>query len=229
MGFFYVNTKTLYHQAVLAYRSIPGPTDTRPLRRNALTSIVFAAITLEAFINDLAAHVASIAAEQDAPAWAVTLRQILQEAEQSRTSVQSKYLLTRFVLTGNSFDKSDSAYQEFDRLMRLRNEIVHAKPQESTHHYEDGQLVNLQEPPIIGILRSTRGLANFDTLFGPLNKGWEGTSTEVTVNLLEQISTKWLARWACNAAAAMVATMIDSLPDPTASQLRFSCRLEQVE
>ena len=56
---------------------------------------------------------------------------MLGEAEKSRTSIESKYHLEEFVLSGEPFDKGANPFQTFALLIDARNLIVHAKPLEA--------------------------------------------------------------------------------------------------
>jgi hypothetical protein len=93
-------------------RSLP------PAKRTfaALSVILFAAMTIEAFLNDLA-FVAEGTALGDA----------LAEVEQSRGSVQLKLLVATIAL-GRPIDRGLEPYQSFQLLFDVRNALVHLKP-----------------------------------------------------------------------------------------------------
>lgn len=208
------NTAHLYGHAVKAYEGMRGaPGDRTMQQSDALTSIVFAAASLEAFMNELTAYLAFIIGSRDVPDWAVTLHHILDEAEEYHASIQMKYLLTSFVLTGKSFSKGDSVYQAFDLLMKLRNAVVHTKTLHSTHEYRDGQWLPPVEPRIISDLRSTGVLADVETLLGELYDSTGRIQATFQANWIDRVSTRAAARWACNASANMIAAIRDGMPD----------------
>lgn len=226
----FLNTLRLHQHAVKACRGMPGPPEDRTPNPQALTSIVFAAASLEAFINELAEYMALLATEA-APEWATALNRILSEAEKSRASTQSKYLLTQFVFTGKILAKGESVYQDFDLLVQLRNDIVHPKPLIYTHDYKNGRWVAPEDAGIISRLRSTRALADVESIFGEVHDTGEQTwAAKIQTNFFDQISTKKLARWACNAAFAMVTETLKYIPDADmASRLQRVCALERIE
>lgn len=226
----FLNTLRLHQHAVKACRGMPGAPEDRTPNPQALTSIVFAAISLEAFINELTVYVSMVATENDASEWALALSQVLHEAEDSRISVQSKYMLARLALTGKPFAKGDSVYQNFDTLVRLRDKIVHPKPLTSTREYQDGRWVEPEDRGIISRLRPGV-LADVESIFGEVHDTAKQTwAAKIQINFFDQISTRALARWACNAAAAMITATLKCIPDAdTATRLQRVCTLERIE
>jgi len=109
------------------------------LTTGSLNALVIAAAAVEAFLNELAHHVevirasASSAREAISPQLA-TCSSVLQDLEDSRASVKSKYLMASLVLSGRSFEKGQDPFQDFAKLIDLRNEIMHAKPVTGDEH-----------------------------------------------------------------------------------------------
>lgn len=90
----------------------------------ALTSIVFATVALEAFINELADFPAEFP-DSIEPVIA-TFAGLMQELEKSRASIASKFWLGRWVFASTPYDKGKEPYQSFGLLIELRNALVHS-------------------------------------------------------------------------------------------------------
>jgi len=203
----YVNAGSLFKNAVQA---CDGSAASPPIqaRRDALVGIVLATISTEAFINELqnAAEAQSGAA---APGWINALGYMVAEAEKSRASIESKYQLARFILTSQPFDRGAAPFQDFALLIGVRNLIVHAKPQEAKVQRDaDGELLwvelkimcQLQASRILGVSESLRNAA---TTIG---------ADAIVSDLLAEISTHSVAKWACKAAAGIVNGLLDAIP-----------------
>jgi len=202
----YVNAGSLFKNAVeVCDESAASP----PIqaRRDALVAIVLATISTEAFINELH-HGAETQSGPTAPGWINALGDVLDEAETSRASIESKYQLARIILTGQPFERGASPFQDFALLISVRNLIVHARPQEAKiQKAADGKLVwvepkimcRLQASKIIGVSESLTSAAS--TL---------GADTIVS-DLLAEISAHSVAKWACRAAAGVVNGLLDAI------------------
>lgn len=87
------------------------------------------ALAAEAFINELAEFADYIAPRPDtAPLTDVAVT--LNELEDAHATTQLKYQMAAKVLSGRMFPKDQAPFQDFDKLMRLRNLLVHLKPSE---------------------------------------------------------------------------------------------------
>ena len=93
----------------------------------ALTSIVFSVVSLEAFLNE----VADIALEFYADPAISLFVDFMVDAEKSRASLESKFVLSRWILAGQKFDRGSQPYQDFALLLGLRNDLVHFKATEA--------------------------------------------------------------------------------------------------
>jgi hypothetical protein len=94
-------------------------------QRSALVSIVFSVIALESFVNEMTEYAQIMA---PAPPEAVTFAQIMGDAEEDHASLDFKLKLAHWIVTGRPMDKGSQPYQDFALLMRLRNDLVHTKP-----------------------------------------------------------------------------------------------------
>ena len=156
----------------------------------ALSVMLFAAVTIEAFLNDLA----YVAAGYSDPA-ASALADVLDEIEANHGSVHLRLLMTGAAL-GKPFDKGREPYQSFRLLFRLRNEVVHLKPKVFHLLEEDG----VEPKDLVHELRR-RGLVD------------EGHF------LLDLITTKALCCWAVDTARRVVEHVVGLLPPNLKNQV----------
>lgn len=186
-------------------------------QRESLASIVFAAISAEAFINELPELAADAAGTPTEPAWVRALGEIVGAAEESHASIESKYHLASLVLTGHVFDKGAQPFQDFKFLVDLRNLVVHTKPGEAIRQKEaDGEWTWSAEMTreikrVMSRLeqhRSTTAGGHVATQFIPR----EDAAT-ISSNWLAEISTEAVAGLACRAAAEIVKAVLDAIPD----------------
>jgi hypothetical protein len=197
---------------VLAVGEVDGMetrlSDKEPGHREALFSIIFAAISLEAFINELGERT-KFPVYSDISQQLLTFGEMLDEAEESHAQVLHKYQLAKFVLTGKMFDRTSAPYQNAATLIALRNAIVHTRG-EPTHITRDGDTVEEVQSKIIQKFSGTRAIGTDEEL-----RAWKklphGSGTPQG-NWLDRISTKALARWSCEAASGMVIAILDALP-----------------
>jgi len=158
----------------------------------ALVAIVFSVVALEAFINEMAemASAAMPKAETEAQKIAA-FAEILKYAEDSRGSLEMKYNLAKWVCTGQFYEKDAKPYQDFADLIATRNALIHYKVLD--------KITFAEEPKILKRLESKGILSDIPA---GLNVAW-----------IERVGTPATARWACETAAAMVQSIIASLPE----------------
>lgn len=205
-AFMYFNAGRLFGMAYFNADTIKCKWDSEPARPEALFSVVFAAISMEAFMNELglASQFKSI---PDLPANIVALGALLEEAEESRAQVMHKYQIAKFVLSGKTFDSGTAPYQNAAMLIALRNTLVHARG-EATYAIKSGQMVQL-DSQIVAKVRRTGAIASDDEI---CDKWGRQRGTLPEMNWLDAISTKALALWSCKAAASLVIAILDALP-----------------
>jgi len=172
--------------------------------RDALGAILFSAIATEAFINDLAeaaAREADHAHDMQLPAAPVLadLAAVLNSVEDDRGGVQLKYHMARMACTGHAFDRGIAPFQDFDRLIRLRNLLVHPRHQDRTTSL--GYI-----EPASDIIRDLqqRGL----TQTRPRGQG----DPPGGMSWLSQVYCDRTATWAHEAARDIIAELIRVLP-----------------
>jgi hypothetical protein len=92
----------------------------------SLVSIIFSVIALEALINEVQ-DVALDHASEPQPLFL----ELMEEAERSRVSLESKFVLAHWTMTGKSPDRGRQPFQNFKLLVSLRNQIVHFQATEA--------------------------------------------------------------------------------------------------
>jgi hypothetical protein len=94
-------------------------------------AVIYSAMAAEAFPNDFA-HMASIffLDENHKPVpEIVAASQILSELEEQQAQTKTKYQVLYYILAKAPFPFNEQLWSDFDLLIRLRNEIVHPKPE----------------------------------------------------------------------------------------------------
>lgn len=185
-----------YHIALArnAYRKYLKETPDHPAKYQALVAIVFSAASLEAFINELTQ--AAFKRQLESPEVIQSFASLLNEIEESRGSTRLKFQIGWATLTGKPYDKGKAPYQDFSNLIKLRDQIMHLKPQKETEFTSVDDLVDNESFKLVSSLPK-------NLLTGGDNPG----------NWIEAISTKEVAKWACNTACEMVSSILDALPE----------------
>jgi hypothetical protein len=141
----------------------------------SLVAIIFSAASLEAFSAEIPFMIDMVKAGYPS---LVKLGAVLDDAENSKVQVTGKYLIAKSIL-GEGFDRGANPYQDFSLLVRIRNAIIHMKPD-----------VVGDDPHKLVVGLQNRGLC--DPNEAP-NNSW-----------MDQIATVPVAMWACNTATAMM-------------------------
>jgi hypothetical protein len=189
-GGYFMSSGVLYRMATRAYqRTKAAPSDTTKGQDDALTALLFAAATLEAFIAELAHHAEAGTQLSQVLSPAASLSGVLDEAESARGSVRLKYLMAKTILSGQPYEKGHAPYREFDLLFTIRDAILHHKPQKIT-----------QNPHKIVAALAARGLC-------------EREEPHVKSSWIHQVTTRCVARWACNVVRDMVASLRQHFPE----------------
>jgi hypothetical protein len=187
-----------------AQKAAPGP---NTLSSDTLNAIVMSAASTEAFVNEFAETAALLYSTffpHAIPPVITTCVQVLQDLEDSRVAVTTKYLVASQVLAGTAFDAGSAPFQDFKLLIDLRNAIMHMKPTLGGDRHAGQRIAD-----VLG----QRGLAVSNTGTGSL--GW-----------LDRLMTPAVAQWAHNAALEMIRRTLDLVPvrthfDPLDSYRRF--------
>lgn len=119
------STGSMLLVAVQAAKGIDGlPRDGG--KSGALVSIVFAAVTLEAFLNESIEMACDYSQTPNEPKTTASYAHLMAEFQRSR--IEARYQMAHWVLTGAGYDKGSTLYQDFSLLFELRNNLVHFKP-----------------------------------------------------------------------------------------------------
>jgi hypothetical protein len=232
LAFWPPNAPTLFSIAVDSARRISA--DRRiGGHKDALVSVVFAAAALEAFLNE-AAYLAGGKNRLRTPEPSVVLAftQVMEEAEEARAALLSKFQLANLVLTGTTFDRGGLPFQDVADLVAVRNLLMHGKSNERFSQVE-GKPVLINPTAIIDRLASKNILheAPPEHLKGFVSIAGETFLAEVIyADEMEGISpkdsgsrmmTRWtyvvgtraVAEWACNSAAKMALDLMSKAPE----------------
>ena len=139
----FANAGRLFLDAVDAHKEVSSLNAVGvQARRGCLASVIFSAMSTEAFINELQQLAVDAACDSAEPGWVKVLGEVLEEAEDARVSIEFKYHIAKLVLSGQAFDKGSQPFQDFALLVSLRNHVVHAKPEEAVRRKEAHGAVN---------------------------------------------------------------------------------------
>lgn len=163
-------------------------------QNDALVAIIFAALSLEAFINELGDLARNAKASGHEEYFLNGLIDAIDESQGSKNTLD-KFMMASVALS-NKFDKGKHPYQDFADLFKLRDCLVHLKPKDRLKIDDDSNWF-YSGRKLIGRLRS-KGILQ------------EHTKIE-SITLL--VSTATAARWACNTASAMVNAILDRIPN----------------
>ncbi len=162
----------------------------------SFVSITLSAMSLECYVNDFTHQSSSellrigIKPLQD-------LNYVLKILENSKASLIAKIETIHFLLTGEELEKGASKHQELSMLVRLRNELVHRKP-ESTGEWglEENQTF---EPHKFVKYFSDRGVINKPSEASPPT--WS-----------QYINKPEVAKWAYNVVVTTLQDIVSILP-----------------
>ena len=188
----------------------------------ALTSLIFSVVTLEAFFNETVelANLCGVSErnfvaggqvpKSPEPELVSVFYDLMTDAENAHTPLESKLILANWLLTGKHLDKGAPPFQDLVLLIKVRNQLVHFRPNEIFVEPEiTPASLSHSQNPAIKHLRSKNVLA--DNIVGLA--GW-----------IAWIETKAMARWSCDVASRVIIDFISKTP--TAGQwghmLRFT-------
>jgi hypothetical protein len=147
---------------------------------SALSAIIYAAMSAEAFINEAAA---CLYRDTNTPSSVTGARlweagQLVQSLDRDRASTLTKYLAFSTIIGGDVLKTGAEPFQGLRTLFSMRNDIVHPAPKD--------------EPGYIAQFRQ-RGLTFNTNDDEPKLAGW-----------VFQLQTPGVARWACRSASAVI-------------------------
>jgi hypothetical protein len=99
-------------------------------------AIIFSAIAAEAFLSDFA-EMSQFLSDDDESEKLKAARDVILKAEEKRFNIRKKYQQTYRALTGKNLPTSSEWWADYDLLVRLRNELVHAKVDHVINNYPE--------------------------------------------------------------------------------------------
>lgn len=185
----------LYHHGHLLF--LAGNAYKRSLddHYESFVSIMLSAMSLECYINDFSKMISNtpeseIRSLQD-------LSFILDTLENSKASLIIKIEVIHHALTGQVMEKGSADHQELVMLIRLRNELVHRKPESENGWGPDPKAEH--EPHNIVKFFSDKGIIERPSPKAP--PVWSQYTNEPEV-----------AQWAFNCAVSIIKNIIEILP-----------------
>jgi hypothetical protein len=189
-----LNTELVFDVALEAAKSISAPPRTGG-QRSALISIVFAAMSLEAFLNELIELAQDYGDYMEALPAISSFAQLMSDLEKVQGSVETRFNMAHWLLTGRPFAKAEQPFQNFKLLFQLRNDLMHFKP--------DPRMEEAGPKPAPGIIAKLHGLSILNDSPAPdSNRSW-----------VHSLGTRAVAEWACNTSSRMTADMVSKLPE----------------
>ncbi|NTW19397.1 MAG: hypothetical protein HGA42_07225 [Nostocales cyanobacterium W4_Combined_metabat2_030] len=162
-------------------------------QNDALVSIIFSALALEAFINEIPAIAKCEKQAGSTEAFLDKLIDAIEESDSNKKNTQHKFMLASEALN-SPFKKEQQPYQEFADLFKLRDCLVHLKPKDVIEEQEDGEIKYFGRD-LTKRLRS------------------KGIFLDTSVDsIILKVSTAKAAFWACNTASKMVKEILEKLP-----------------
>jgi hypothetical protein len=167
--------------------------------RQTLVSILFSAAAIEGFLNDLleSLRVISGTRSSELPECIRSLIAVAEELEERNAQIQLKLQVFSAVLTSKPFDRSTVLYHDFDLLFRLRNSLVHYRPEVFT----ESTFLNPDHAQVLVRRLASRGLLQQDDL--------DAASLTGLVGLLHKAS---IAKWASDTATSTALEIVELFP-----------------
>jgi hypothetical protein len=167
---------------------------------DAIVAILLGAASAEAFINELAEMLLihkNAAKLPELPPQLRACADALTEIEDARGSLNLKYLVASQTLSGSMFDKGSNPYQDFATLVKLRNDLIHLRPQDI--FLDVSPPATIQVPKYVEALQQ-RGLAR-------------SPPSGTMMSWFNRLQTAEMATWACATAHAIILAVLALTPD----------------
>ena len=158
------------------------------------TVIILSAIALEATMNELQ-FMGRFFADCTPPEIAPTLAAVLERAEEERVPVLLKIELAFLTFTGKMPEQGAQPYQDLDLLLKLRNLLVHARPETVSY---GGRPEGVELPKIV---RSFAGRGIIPMPAADSNMGWR-----------EYVIVQPVAAWAFNTVLQVMKWLAQACP-----------------
>jgi hypothetical protein len=168
-------------------------------KQATLVSLVFAETALEAFLNESIELSYDWSHSTKEPQMVSSFAQLMSDFEKSRIPLESRFQLAHWLLAGRAYDKGAQPYQDFALLMRIRNALLHYKPDPALRIPGEEELYGTPNSnSALDSLRSKNILAELPAV------------TQASWILI--VGTRAVAEWACHTASQMVLDFLAKLP-----------------
>ena len=177
--------------------NIPAKGESEPTQKDALSSLLFSAAAVEAFINELTSECQRAAQAESADPILIRFAWGLRAAEDSNATTKHKFELADLLLTGSPPDRGTQVFSDFKVLFGLRNDIMHIKRPSTIGVTDNAD--SSQIPSRVTYLidrKLTRQMP-------------DGYRTHWLIHLM----TPRVAWWACNAASSICTHVARHIPD----------------
>ena len=170
----------------------------------SFVSITLSAMALECYINDFA-HQSSSEMLRIGVKPLQDVNYVLGVLENSKSSLITKIETIHYLLTENELDRGDSRHQELSMLVRLRNELVHRKP-ESTGEWGVDENQTFEPHKFVKFF-SDRGVI-------------EKPSSESPPTWSQYLNKPEVAKWAYNTVVSIIHEIVSILPGSHFAQIQ---------
>jgi hypothetical protein len=179
----------------------------------ASVSIMLSAMTLECYVNELSHRVADYQ-KHESIGELKNLAFLLGEYEKNKNSLLSKIELIHFCLSGEKADKGSRHFQDITMLLKLRNALVHRKPEPTGNFIDDPDAVYSMHPFTSFLVE--RGII-------------ERPSEKMPPVWSYTISQPPVAAWAYNTVVDAITRTVCMLPESTTKSIEeFSTKHEKI-
>lgn len=169
----------------------------------ASVSIMLSVMTLECYVNEFS-HRVSRYQESDGLKPLTDLSFMLDVHEKNKNSLLSKIELIHYFLTGFKVDKGSRHFQDLSMLIKLRNALVHRKP-ESTGGF------NADPEAVYGLHPFVKFLVERELIDKP--------SEKMPPIWSHHINSPVVAAWAHNTVVEAILSTVAMLPDSGTKQI----------
>jgi len=180
------------NRAVKSYADRTAAGEPGVLADDAITAIVMAAAAAEAFVNELADNIGLV--RQNSSDW-MPLDATVHAASDAILDVEflKGTVIEKFLGAANAlekpFERGKLLFQDFERLIALRNAIMHVKPVRPGEKHSGDEVTEELARRAIAISTQVSKLPWFDRLMMPD-----------------------VARWACKSARAVILELLSKVP-----------------
>ncbi len=213
LNLFGTELKLIYHHGHLLMLAKKAYKRSHDEASEASVSIILSAMTLECYINELT-HRASSFQEHEENSTLNSLSFLLNEYEKNKNSLLSKIGLIHFCLSSKKVDKGSRHFQDISMLIKLRNSLVHRKPESTADFTGDPEAVYSLHP-----------FTSFLVDRGLIEKPPENTPPIWS----HYINSPSVAAWAYNTVVETIQGTVGMLPESTAKSIEeFTTKHERI-